>query len=53
LVYSSGDLASSSGTPSPQTSATDGATPPKAAHHKKNGLFERIGHFFRRIFGAE
>lgn len=53
LVYNPGDLASSSGTPSPQTSATDGATPPKAAHHKKNGLFERIGHFFRRIFGAE
>jgi len=53
LVYSSGDLASSAGTSSAQAATSDGATPPKAAHHKKNGLFERIGHFFRRIFGAE
>ncbi len=53
LVYNPGDGASSSGTPSSQPPTTDGATPPKAAHHKKNGLFERIGHFFRRIFGAE
>jgi len=53
LVYSSGDPASSAGTPPPQPSSTDGAAQPTPAHHKKNGLFERIGHFFRRIFGAE
>ena len=51
LVYSSGDLASSAGAPQPSTS--EGVAAAKPAHHKKNGFFERIGHFFRRIFGAE
>ena len=53
LVYNPGDLGPPSGTPSNQGSTSDGAAQQKPAHHKKNGLFERIGHFFRRIFGAE
>jgi hypothetical protein len=55
LVHNAGDppvpAASSSGpavaesTPAPALVST--------AHHKKPGLFSRLGHFFRRIFGAE
>jgi hypothetical protein len=53
LTYNAGDVAAAAGTPAAQSPNAEGAPPPKPAHHKKNGLFERIGHFFRRIFGAE
>ena len=53
LTYNAGDVAAAAGTPSDQSPSAESAPPPKPAHHKKNGLFERIGHFFRRIFGAE
>ena len=53
LTYNAGDVASAAGTPSAQATTAEAAAPPKPAHHKRVGLFERIGHFFRRIFGAE
>jgi hypothetical protein len=52
LTYNAGDVAAA-GTPSAQASTAEAAAPPKPAHHKRVGVFERIGHFFRRIFGAE
>jgi hypothetical protein len=54
LTYSAGDPASSPAAPAIASSSAEPAPPPPPpAHHKKSGLFERIGHFFRRIFGAE
>ncbi len=53
LTYNASDVAAAAGTPSDQSPSAESAPRPKPAHHKKNGLFERIGHFFRRIFGAE
>jgi hypothetical protein len=53
LVFNAGDEASS---PSAQGgSATTANSPavPQTAPHKHSGLFARIGHFFRRLFGAE
>ncbi len=53
LVFNAGDEASS---PSAQRgSATTANSPavPQTAPHKHSGLFARIGHFFRRLFGAE
>jgi hypothetical protein len=52
LTYNAGDVAGAAGTAA-QSPSAEATTPPKPVHHKKNGLFERIGHFFRRIFGAE
>jgi hypothetical protein len=52
FTYKAGDVAAA-GTPSSEASTAEAAAPPKSAHHKRAGLFERIGHFFRRIFGAE
>lgn len=54
LVYNAGGQTASAAAQSATQSAesTPGSTPP-ATHHKKNGLFTRIGHFFRRLFGAE
>jgi hypothetical protein len=46
LVYNAGD-------PTATASETAPAPAPQAAPHKKSGLFARIGHFFRRLFGAE
>jgi hypothetical protein len=50
LVYNSGE-------PSVRASAApeagSAATPVQTARHKKSGFFGRIGHFFRRLFGAE
>ena len=39
----------------PAGSASPGAAPPQkpTAARKKHGFFRRVGHFFRRIFGAE
>jgi hypothetical protein len=49
LVFNSGDRASSA----TSATGTDGTTEPHPAHLKKPGLFARLGHFFRRLFGAE
>ncbi len=53
LTFNAGDGAAAPGTSAAQSPSAEAATPPKPVHHRKNGLFERIGHFFRRIFGAE
>jgi hypothetical protein len=52
LVFNAGNPAPVS---SPQLPASAGGTGavPRPAHLKKPGLFARIGHFFRRLFGAE
>lgn len=51
LVYNAGDPS----TPAAQATATPAAAaaPTQAPPHKKPGFFGRIGHFFRRLFGAE
>jgi hypothetical protein len=56
LVYNAGDQAASAASQSATESAaaSPAPAPPPAPHHKKSGgLFTRIGHFFRRLFGAE
>lgn len=58
LVYKSATAAPepASVTPvGPAASATPAASPAKRAkpHKKKPGFFGKVGHFFRRIFGAE
>ncbi|MGA7109497.1 MAG: hypothetical protein WBY75_17245 [Terracidiphilus sp.] len=55
LVFNANDDSSAA---TPQTAASPATTttapsPTQPAHRKKSGLFARIGHFFRRIFGAE
>jgi len=50
LVFNSGDASSAAAAPPATVTAT---TTAQTAPHKKSGLFGRIGHFFRRIFGAE
>jgi hypothetical protein len=52
LVYSAGNAATPQ---TPQSAAPAAVTPITSAHAhiRKPGLFTRIGHFFRRIFGAE
>jgi hypothetical protein len=57
LVYNA-DKAAPPATPQPATAATTSvaaATPPQTetAQKKKPNFFTRVGHFFRRIFGAE
>jgi hypothetical protein len=53
LTYNAGEPSSATAAPSAQSPSAELATPPPPSHRKKTGLFERIGHFFRRIFGAE
>ena len=55
LVYNAGDQTASVAAQSATQSAesTTASASPATTHHKKGGLFTRIGHFFRRIFGAE
>jgi hypothetical protein len=54
LVYNAGDEAASAAAQSATASAgSTAAVPAQNAPHKRNGLFTRIGHFFRRLFGAE
>ncbi len=56
LVYNAGDQVASAASQSATGSAATppAPAPPPAPHHKKGGgLFTRIGHFFRRLFGAE
>jgi hypothetical protein len=51
LVYNAGDTA-----PHAESPAESASAPPPAAkqtHRKGPGFFGRLGHFFRRIFGAE
>jgi hypothetical protein len=56
LVYKSKEPAPPTKTeaaPAASTSANPPASAPQAAPKKKSGFFGSIGHFFRRIFGAE
>jgi hypothetical protein len=55
LVFNANDDSSAAISQSPASPATVAPAPPptQGAHRKKSGLFARIGHFFRRIFGAE
>jgi hypothetical protein len=55
LVYNAGDQAASVAAQSATQSAdsTPAAPAVTAKHKKSGGLFTRIGHFFRRLFGAE
>lgn len=54
LVFNANDAASAAAPQSAVSPATTTApSPAPPAHRKKSGLFARIGHFFRRIFGAE
>jgi hypothetical protein len=51
LVFNAGDSSSSSGAATPQPAPA--SAPTQTAPHKRSGLFARMGHFFRRLFGAE
>ncbi|HTB97023.1 MAG TPA: hypothetical protein VK716_08450 [Terracidiphilus sp.] len=54
LVYSAGQSAPATDVQAiADKAATDTAASEKAAKRKKPNLFTRIGHMFRRIFGAE
>lgn len=57
LVYNAGDTAANTPTTDVQAAsdqaAADSAAAEKKAKRKKPGIFVRIGHLFRRIFGAE
>jgi hypothetical protein len=60
LVYEAQPLAADEAAPSPATepapqASTPAAAPPanKPVPQKKRGFFHGIGHFFRKIFGAE
>ena len=48
LVYNAAEHA-----PTPVPAATPPAPAPAPAPQKRPGLFSKVGHFFRRIFGAE
>ncbi len=52
LVYSAADSSAPAAAQEPAPTAPAPA-PAQTAPHKKSGLFQRIGHFFRRLFGAE
>lgn len=52
LVYNAGDSAPALQPPSGTASAASSSTQPPA-QKRKTGVFSRIGHFFRRLFGAE
>lgn len=55
LVFQAGGSASAALSAQRESSpaATTSLAPPAPAPKKKSGLLTRIGHFFRRIFGAE
>lgn len=58
LVYNSGEHAPKAAPPPPAAASAALATPaptaPAVAEHKpKRGFFRSIGHFFRRVFGAD
>ena len=57
LVFNAGDTTASTPTTDVQAAtdqaAANSAAAEKTAKRKKPGLFTRIGHLFRRIFGAE
>jgi hypothetical protein len=54
LSYSGADHAAQTATPATAAPAVSAATAPQApATQKKPGFFGKIGHFFKRIFGAE
>ncbi len=53
LVYKSADHAPQPARTEPAPSASANSTPPQPAPKKKPGIFKSIGHFFKRIFGAE
>ena len=60
LVYKSAAAAPQSATVVPPAAASAPVSAPAAspattakAHQKKPGFFHRVGHFFRRVFGAE
>ncbi len=53
LTYDAGDTTPAAATPSAESPSAAAPTPPPPVQRKKAGFFERIGHFFRRIFGAD
>lgn len=58
LVYKSADhvpqtAAATDAGSSTVAEGTAAGTPPKPANEKKPGFFKRVGHFFKRIFGAD
>jgi hypothetical protein len=55
LVYKSSDHAQAVAIPEqlPQPAVAATAATPKPAAKKRPGFFAKVGHFFRRIFGAE
>jgi len=53
LVYKSSEAAPAVTIPQPRASPTTGPPTPTPTAEKKPGFFGRIGHFFKRIFGAE
>jgi hypothetical protein len=46
-------LPAATGTTAQAPSAATSAAPPPAPRPKKPGMFTRLGHFFKRIFGAD
>jgi hypothetical protein len=52
LVFDAGNQNPTS-SPQPPANASEADAAPRHVHLKKPGLFARIGHFFRRLFGAE
>ncbi len=54
LIYTSSDHAAQTAQlPEPPAAAPAQVKPPAPAKKKQPGVFARIGHFFRRLFGAE
>jgi hypothetical protein len=53
LVFNASDSISSTASQAATSPGAAAPPAPQSTHIKKPGLFARIGHFFRRIFGAE
>ncbi|HEY6490941.1 MAG: hypothetical protein WCC26_13940 [Terracidiphilus sp.] len=53
LVFNASDSSGPAAQPPATSAAVATAAPSQTAPHKKSGFFGRIGHFFRRLFGAE
>jgi hypothetical protein len=54
MVYNAGDHAAQPDEAAPAAAATPAAAPATApAPKEKPGFFKRVGHFFKRVFGAE